>query len=338
MHTGNLTLGPTRDSQTISQSSKTCKHRNNRFDPLKVSPKFGSPEHSKLIPHSTKNFSRIFKGKCVSDTAKHSKENSKSFHGRIHPCTIKSHHEEKSILSIANETTNKSCDYKKKDYEEYIRLKRNKKGLYETNSSYNVCDNSHNTISSKAQNISKPLAESEITEEEFCERMKVMLKKIKNKSSHGRRVNALFEEVILRDKVHGKILRRIKEFYEWEVAQLNERVGRHDIKCKEYKKALEKCKRAKNEKDKKYERTKIEIKKQKEYIEGQTKMIKDLKGRLEKNNYVNSFNFKYLQSKDTHIDEEQSRKELRKHFTRENNGCTVYENGNDVKKKYGSYL
>lgn len=328
-----------------SQASKTRKHRNHKFDPslLKVSPKFGSPEHSAKLSHgssySTKHFSRAFKDKHTSDTAKHSKENSKSFHGRFQPYSTKSHHcgdKTKSVHAVAsNEAINKSCDYKKHDNK---RPKRIGKTLYETSSSYNVCDNSysHNRFNLKPPSPAKALESNGLTEEEFNGRIKEQLKKIKNKSTHSKRVNNLFEELILRDKVQGHALRRVKEFYEWEISQLNERVGRHDIRCKEYKKALEKCRRAKDERERKYESAKTEIKKQKAYIESQAKLIANLKERLEINDYSNSPNAKYLRTKDNVQNEcgegchaEEQNELLRKKYLSDNmpkNNDILYEN------------
>eukprot|EP00826_Nyctotherus_ovalis_P029585 TRINITY_DN2341_c0_g1_i6.p1 TRINITY_DN2341_c0_g1~~TRINITY_DN2341_c0_g1_i6.p1 ORF type:complete len:368 (+),score=74.08 TRINITY_DN2341_c0_g1_i6:83-1186(+) len=328
-----------------SQVSKTRKHRNHKFDPslLKVSPKFGNPEHSAKLSHgssySTKHFSRAFKDKHTSDTTKHSKENSKSFYSKFQPYSTKSHHYENktnSVHAVANnEAINKSCDFKKHDNR---RSKKVGKILYETSSSYNVCDNSysHNRFNLKPPSPARVLESNELTEEEFNGRIKELLKKIKNKSTHSKRVSSLFEELILRDKAHGHALRRVKEFYEWEIGQLNERVGRHDIRCKEYKKALEKCRRAKDEKERKYENAKTEIKKQKAYIESQAKLIANLKERLEINDYSNSPNAKYLRTKDNVQNEcdegyytEEQNESLKKKYLSNNipkNNDILYEN------------
>ncbi len=115
-------------------------------------------------------------------------------------------------------------------------------------------------------------------------RIEAELKKIRREPpGHGGRgrVHALFEEIIASVPYYGKALRVIKEMYESKISQLNERVGRHDIKCKEYKELAEREKLRREEGERKYEVLKNEMKKQLLYMESQKEIIKDLKGRLE---------------------------------------------------------
>ena len=113
-------------------------------------------------------------------------------------------------------------------------------------------------------------------------RIEEELKKIQKGGHGGRgRIQGLFEEIIMEVPYYGKALKLIKDLYETKISQLNERVGRHDIKHKEYKELAEKEKRAREEAEKKNEALRNEVKRQIMYVENQKSMIKDLKGRLD---------------------------------------------------------
>jgi len=117
-----------------------------------------------------------------------------------------------------------------------------------------------------------------------AERIENELKKIrKEPPGHGGRgrVYSYFEEIIAEVPYYGKALKQLKEMYEWKISQLNERVGRHDIKCNEYKELADRERRLREEAERKNSVLQIEIKKQIVYVESQKAIIKDLKSRIE---------------------------------------------------------
>lgn len=112
----------------------------------------------------------------------------------------------------------------------------------------------------------------------------VELKKIKHEPlnhNQWRRVNSLFDKVISADKLFGKALIEIKHLYDKKISQLNERVGIHDMKSKEYKNEAIRQKKICEEKDQNYKVLKLEIHKQELHLEKQKEIIKYLKKRLD---------------------------------------------------------
>ncbi len=113
--------------------------------------------------------------------------------------------------------------------------------------------------------------------------MRIELELRQQKSTmNRRRFEELFDEIILAEPCYGRALRLIKDMYDGRVAQLNDRVARHDAKVRECKELMERERKMRDEAERKYDLAKRETEKQLLYIESQKSIIQDLKTRLER--------------------------------------------------------
>eukprot|EP00826_Nyctotherus_ovalis_P047719 TRINITY_DN5531_c0_g2_i1.p1 TRINITY_DN5531_c0_g2~~TRINITY_DN5531_c0_g2_i1.p1 ORF type:complete len:412 (-),score=66.40 TRINITY_DN5531_c0_g2_i1:86-1321(-) len=289
------TLGP--DADTL--------YCNNQELP-KVSPKFGNSGRTRngqqalsqgnkgkrLYPSSAKNCFNNLKENAFTNAkiGRHFKENvsrqTKSKRtNEVSNSMLLEHNEE----AVAKDCMNKSYEYKRRSHGH--RHLGGYRALYESNNSRIPLDeaknpeiNTRNQIyfskNIKAEGPMEAWKEKN-DHEERAERIEVELKRIRKDPSSRSKIHSLFEEIIGCDQYYGKALKQIKEFYEWRICQLNERIGRHDMKCKEYKGAVERQKKLREEKERKVEAYKAEVQRQNELIEAQKEVIDNLKSKAE---------------------------------------------------------
>lgn len=252
----------------------------------------------RLYPSSAKNCFNNFKENAFTNAkiGRHFKENvsrqTKSKRtNEVFNSMLLEHNEE----VMAKDCMNKSYEYKRRSHGH--RHLGGYRALYESNNSRIPLDeaknpevNTRNQIYfSKDVKTEGPMeAWKEKNEhEERAERIEVELKRIRKDPSSRSKIHSLFEEIIGCDQYYGKALKQIKEFYEWRICQLNERIGRHDMKCKEYKGAVEKQKKLREEKERKAEAYKAEVQRQNELIEAQKEIIDSLKSKVESTSAAN---------------------------------------------------
>jgi len=276
-------------------------HPHNQEFP-KVSPKFGNSGRTRngqqtvsqggkarrLYPSSTKNCFNNQKENSFSTAKRHENTMHKSKHGNeISNSMLIERNEE----TVVKDCMNKSYEYRRRNHGH--RHLGGHRALYESNNSripldeakkseYNTRNKTEICFSKEARTEGPIEAWKDRNEhEERALRVEVELKRIKKDPSSRNKIHSLFEEIIGCDQYYGRALKQIKEFYEWKICQLNERIGRHDMKCKEYKSGMEKHKKLREEKERKLELAKAEIQRQAEFIETQKEIINNLKGKIE---------------------------------------------------------
>ena len=274
-------------SFTKSQDTNN-KDLSHRKPILKISPKFGSNnnEQKKFACHSTKHSissKKLMRGKCIRKdkenitcsqpysrrqaiNTKHSNERNIKKE-EIHSIVFEGAEE---ICKVKTNRVNKSCEYSKHKHSKFS-SSNSRQTLKEHKQDGNI------------QHENKSKADTwKLTNEKniHANKLELEIKKCKKGLlSHNQHklINTLFEEVIAADPFYGKVLYQIKKYYDGQISLLNERVGRHDMKCKEYKKFMEKYKRQRDEKNYECRDIKEQLKKMTNYIETLSETIKQLK-------------------------------------------------------------
>jgi len=253
--------------------------RNEQSSPL-VSPKFGGDQFDRICPISAKNAPNpsFFKPFRENLTTKHANIKKISLNEAItfnkNPSKENDKHTEHSSHKDVEE--NESRKSSKRRMQKHVR----------SNSQKQPAKNSGNVLNELygIDKVDIRVGESGNDEIKKIERMELELKRIKRETlSHNSwgKVNSMFEEIIVTNRIYGKVLREIKELYERKISQLNERVGIHDMRAKDYKNEVGRVKVLYEEQVHKYKSAKLTIKKQELHLEKQKEIIKQLKKRLD---------------------------------------------------------